>query len=326
MTEWGEIIRRAWGVLSTPAEQELSSYPVDLMFAGAPVRLALDRRGHRHLLVPSGQEKVSPDQRLHVLTMSQGTYAFGAVADPYLDIQCGDPELNPEFDEVVLDVLACIGDSSTPAAAAAQTISRWRRLFRASLRKSLSEQQRLGLFAELALLEELLDVDGSLSPIVWTGPDRLPHDLELEHACIEVKGLGNTSEGVTVHGLDQLESHDEKPLYLILVKVVSEETGRTINELANDLKARFADGAGFISQLCKSGWAADDHLAAVTPYAVQSVSVVLVTGETPRLVHASLVSDLPPGVRDVRYVVELSGLLGLSDVMTFTELARRILK
>lgn len=325
MTEWSTVVRRAWGVLSAPEVGALSSYPVDLFFGGRPVRLAVDRDGHRHVMVPAEAEKIPPDQRQHVLAMKQATYSFDSVPTSYLDIECGDTDLNAEFDDVVLDVLDGLEGSSSPAVDAAATIGRWRRLFRAGMRRSLSEQQRIGLFAELALLKELLALQADLPASVWTGPDRQPHDLELALGCIEVKGLGKSSSSITIHGLDQLDTHDEKPLHLTLVTLAVDESGVTTNELVEQLKGAFADGAGFVAQLAKTGWTADDPLSAVTSYVIESIAVVHVDALTPRLTRSSLVAELPQGVDDVRYAVAVSDLLSGSRAMTLGELAGEVL-
>jgi hypothetical protein len=325
MTEWSSIVRRAWGVLSAPTDDALSSYPVDMFFGGRPVRLAIDRDGQRHVMVPAGSEKVAPDQRQHVLAMKQASYSFDSTPTAYLDIVCGDTDLNAEFDDVVLDVLEGIDGSSTPAGDAAATIGRWRRLFRAGLRRSLSEQQRIGLFAELALLKELLAVDGTLSAGVWTGPDRLPHDLELEAGSIEVKGLGRASSTITIHGLEQLDTHDDKTLHLVLVSVVADESGTTTHELVDHLRGTFSDGAAFVSQLAKTGWTADDPMSALTSYAIESIAVVLVDASTPRLTRSSLVSELPDGIDDVRYSISVPELMARSRTTTLAELAREVL-
>lgn len=325
MTEWSGVVRRAWGVLSAPTGDALSSYPVDMFFDGRPVRLAVDRDGHRHVMVPAGSEKIPPDQRQHVLAMKQASYAFDSVGTAYLDIVCGDTDLNAEFDDVVLDVLEGIEGSITPAGDAAATIGRWRHLFRAGMRRSLSEQQRIGLFAELALLKELVGANPELAATVWTGPDRLPHDVELDAGCIEVKGLGRESSTITIHGLDQLDTHDGKALHLVLVTVASDETGTTTHELVAQLKDSFVDGAAFLAQLAKTGWTADDPLSAITSYVIESIAVVEVDASTPRITRSSLVSELPDGVDEVRYSVSVPELLARSRTTTFAELAGEVL-
>ena len=325
MNEWSGSVRRAWGVLSAPTGQAMSSYPLDMVFGDVPVRLAVDRDGHRHVMVPAGSEKVPPDQRKHVLTLKQASYSFGSAAASYLDIVCDDSDLYPEFDDVVLDVLEVIEGSSNPAVAAATTIGRWRRLLQAGVRRSLSEQQRIGLFAELSVLKQLVSVQPDLSPSVWTGPDRRPHDVELEAACIEVKGLGKMSGSITIHGLNQLDVHDGRPLRLVLVTVVADDAGRTTHELVEELKGSFVDGSGFLSQLAKSGWTADDPMSATLAYALESIAIVEVDEATPRLTRASLVSELPDGIDDVRYSVSVPELLSRSRTTTLAGLAAEVL-
>jgi hypothetical protein len=193
------------------------------------------------------------------------------------------------------------------------------------MRRSLSEQQRIGLFAELAMLKELLARQADLPASVWTGPDRMPHDLELPLGCVEVKGLGKSSATITIHGLDQLDTHDEKPLKLALVSVAVDDSGTTTNELVEHVKGAFGDGAGFVAQLAKTGWTADDPMSAVTAYVIESIAVVQVDDLTPRLTRSSLVAELPQGVDEVRYVVAVSELLSRSRSMTLSELAGEVL-
>src|SRR6266568_9201907 len=146
------MLERAWAVLDTPIDSELSSYPIDLSFDGIACRVALDRHGHRHLLVPATGESVTADNRPSVLAVTVRKLVFGSDDGTYVDLTCAEADLHAEFDEVVADVLQSVKGAERPGITALQSIGRWRRLFRARLIRGLGIQAKIGLFAELTVL------------------------------------------------------------------------------------------------------------------------------------------------------------------------------
>ena len=326
MTERSKLVRRGWGVLTAPNTAQLSSYPLDIAFHENPVRIAVDRKGHRHLLVPSSDETVAPDTRQHVLAMKQASYAFDRGATKYLDIECGEPELNAEFDDVVLDVLEALEATEKPAGAAAQTIERWRRLFKVGMRRSLSEQQRLGLFAELTILRELRASSPGLPASVWAGPRRETHDFELEQGCLEVKAVGSGSTSITIHGLDQMDNHDDRPLRLLVVTVVPDDDGTTLNSLVHELQGAFAGDPAFMAMMGLTGWAPDDPAAATLGYSIEGAARVRVEPGVPRLVRGSLVEELDDGIGSVSYAIGLAELLVHGEPLGIPEIVAEVLR
>jgi hypothetical protein len=301
---------RAWAVLTRPSTDQLASFPLDLAFEDVACRVALDRNGFRHLLIASFDEQPEVDSRPSVLSATLRPLSFGGKVHDYFDIACLDQELHPEFDEVVLDILETIQGADQPAVAAAESLARWRRLFRSRLVRGLSMEARIGLFAELSVLIALTEADSALPIEMWRGPLREPHDFELKSRCIEVKGLAERSERFTVHGWEQLDRHDERPLDLILVNVVSDPTGLSISNLVETLRKRVESPTTLRARLLAAGWDETIATADDETFTVGTIFGLPVSDAVPRLVRNMLVQGQPPdGVSGLRYQVELADLL-----------------
>lgn len=305
-----ELLERGWLVLSAPASSAFASFPLGGSSARSSCRAALDRAGHRHLLVPyddalqGGIENGSA-----VLSMRQQVLAFDGSSRAYIDIECRQPELSHEFDQVCLDVLDAFQGPEDGAASTLAVITRWRRLFDSFGSRRLDKRAKLGLFAELSVYRALL-LAGS-EDVEWTGPSAAPHDFETERVSIEVKGYGASSPTVTVHGLAQLQPTHDKPLYLALIEVSDDEVGEriadVIGEIAPLLEERAASFAAAVGRVGYTPSAGEER------FRVNNALVVEVDASTPRLTPAHLRDEgLMDGVVRLRCEVEIGSLAPLA--------------
>lgn len=320
-------LERAWAVLTRPRAKALASFPLEVTSHGEPCRVAVDGAGARHLLVPVGDEDVSADPRPAVLQSVVRRLGFGGPAMAYVDVSCAESDLFPEFDEVVADVLEAVADSRRPAASALGVIARWRRLFRNRLLRGLSREARLGLFAELTMLACLVEADPGFPVDAWRGPLNEPHDFEAPQRCVEVKGLGPASDHIVVHGLEQLHAHGERPLDLVVLRVVEDPDGRTVRELVEQLRDAVATRAGLRARLAATGWVDHPDRPDLDTYVVAEVLRVVVGPDTPRLVPSSLTTgSLPSGVTDVTYRVDLAALLPFAAGASLAQIAQEAVR
>ncbi|NUW43288.1 PD-(D/E)XK motif protein [Nonomuraea rhodomycinica] len=321
------MLERAWAVLTRPRAKELVSFPLEVTCHAKPCRVALDGKGARHLLVPAGDEEVSVDPRPAVLGTVVRKLGFGGAAIAYVDVSCAESDLFPEFDEVVTDVLEAVADARRPAAAAVAAIARWRRLFRSSLLRGLSRQAKLGLFAELAVLSALVEADPGFPVDAWRGPLNEPHDFEAAVRCLEVKGVSTSGDSITVHGLDQLDTHSGRPLDLVLLRVAEDPDGRTVSDLVEQLRGAVASRVGLRTRLSAAGWSDRPDLPELDTFAIEEVFRIAVGPDTPRLVPSSLVTgSLPDGVADIRYQIDLTALLPFSVGASLAEIAEEAVR
>lgn len=322
MTFAGMSLDAAWSTLSPPSVNELSSLPLDGVLARGPARVALDREGHRHLLVPAGEEQIPSDQRQSVLTVIQRNLRFGPVAESFVDVSCAEAGLAAEFDDLIMDVVESISESEEPARDTVLVIGRWRRMFSSAAGHQLSEEQRVGLAAELSVLKALHEANPSVGAALWTGPDRASHDFELSSRCLEVKAYGGTSDQIQIHGLGQLGTHEERPLFLLLIQVERGDDGLTLAELVDSVRREFEGDPALAAQLAKAGWRAGDSALADVRYQIGSPVVVPVESDVPRLVPSMLSAGaVPVGVSKVRYSVEISELIPHAAELTLELLA-----
>ncbi|MEU4337179.1 PD-(D/E)XK motif protein [Micromonospora lupini] len=320
-------LERAWAVLVPPRAKELVSFPLEVVCGAEPCRVALDGAGTRHLLVPVGDESVSVDPKPAVLGMAVRKLGFGGSAVAYVDVACAEPELFPEFDEVVTDVLEAVSGARRPASAAIGAVTRWRRLFRSRLLRGLSRQAKLGLFAELTVLSSLVEADPGFPLEAWRGPLNEPHDFEATVRCLEVKGLSAASDAIVVHGLEQLNTHDGRPLDLVLLRVVEDPDGRSVNDLVDELLDAVASRAALRTRLSAAGWSEQPDRPDLDTFAIEEVLRVMVGVGTPRLVPSSLdAGTLPYGVGDLSYQVDLAALLPLTAGASLAEIAEEAVR
>ncbi|MBY4570362.1 hypothetical protein ACN95_10065 [Gordonia sihwensis] len=287
--------------------------------------LAVDRNGEHHLLVPKGSGDL-PTNPHSPLAVSVREFHFDnargeSVDGSYLDIHCQVESLNGQFDKVVLDVVEAIHESKDPAAAAAAAVAAWRRLFAklADLR-ALTYQQRVAVFGELSVLQEVVENAPGFQPEWWTGPHQEPHDFELPSVSIEVKSIGEDSATVTVHGFEQLERVNGKPLLLVVRKVVERPSGKTVAELLSEIFAV----AGSTSELRER--AASIGVFDTDPDPTRFEVVETRTAEVgegfPRIAFSDLTPAAQSAVCGVGYDLDLAVLRASMSVGAVSEIVR----
>jgi Putative PD-(D/E)XK family member, (DUF4420) len=316
-------LERGWAVLTPPRAQALTSFPLDISIGDMACRVALDSSGARHVLIPIDGETLQPDQRPSVLGLTVRRLTFGPDDRTYVDLSCAERELFSEFDDVAVDVLDTALEADRPGAAAIRAIMRWRRLFRSRLVRGLSYQARLGLFAELTMLSALLETRPDLSVDVWRGPLREPHDFEAPVACLEVKALGPASDSITVHGLGQMDSHDGRPLELILVDVVEDSDGTTLSDLVDRLRNQVLSPVDLRSRLTAAGWSPSPDTEDTDAFSIGAVRRISVQDGVPRLTKDSLVEGtLPDGLSDLQYSLDVAALLPFASSASLPQVAQ----
>ncbi|UIZ92918.1 PD-(D/E)XK motif protein [Corynebacterium sp. CNCTC7651] len=240
-------ITDAWHLLKNPGNlgelqvaDSWNAVRLGVQTNGREVLAAIDGENGRHLLVPALKQRypLAPPSALSVEVAHQSFRFFDGTAESgrFLDIFCSDQRLYEQFDHVIMAVLEAIRGGGDGADVALIEVARWRRLFATLARLSpLSVEEKVGLFAELTVLDALNNGMEGFDPSWWTGPLRQPHDFELPSLSIEVKAITDGSDQVRINGLRQLDSVDGKDLNLILASVMFSHEGFTIGELLEQI-------------------------------------------------------------------------------------------
>ncbi len=192
-------------------------------------------------------------------------------------------------------------------------------LFTRPAPRRLDTKRLAALYAELRVLETLLEAGISSALDHWTGPNEDPHDFTgLPGGDIEVKStLSPDRTVITVNGLMQLESPEQGELLLVMMRL--ERDGSPSSDRLRNLIDRIepkVDEVEFLRKLSDSGYDfsdtdGDQPQQPIREPAFKLVEVFChrVDEKFPRLVPASLVEGrLPEDIDRLRYSVDIGSI------------------
>lgn len=299
-----DALRGFWALIEMPLEKEFTTLLLSSYF-DSEVRVGVDRRGAHHLILPSDARRRPWTVADSPLRDSIRDLEFAGMPGRYLDIACDERSLDDLFDELILDVLPPAMMSISPASAVDDALTRWRNLFRASRLSALSRQKRFGVFGELFVLRTSLELFGADAIEFWRGPEGETHDFEFPSGCLEVKTAGEASEAITVHGPSQLETHDNRPLYLAVLTVRESTAGVTVDEVTQQV-AQIVGEARLKAKMEKLGLA--DWRGESDPLGVAETMTLEVTDGLSRITTASIANFDPTSLVRLEYDLSLRTL------------------
>ena len=199
---------------------------------------AVDSHGRASLLVPLASLKEGQlDWHSRALSLQFKELDVDGSLTPFLLLQCLDPRLRTQFGLLSDDVLE--GIEQNPAAGlqvATSTVDRWRRLFESGSGGLLGPSQLAGIFAELLVLEQLVETHGPTALVAWQGPSGNRHDYVFDGLSLEVKATTNHNNMVvTIHGGKQLLAPQGSDLYLMAFQLERNPTGLSVPDKVHNL-------------------------------------------------------------------------------------------
>ncbi|MCV7652092.1 PD-(D/E)XK motif protein [Micrococcus luteus] len=276
--------------------------------SGGPhaVYAAVDPEGRPMLLVPTtGAQPALPGPFSVVHLGYAGWHLEGSTVRA-LTLRCDDKLFWDEFARLCDDILTDINEASDPAQHALAVIQKWRRMLSIGARDRLGAQQRIGLYAELSLLKMAAAIDPERALASWDGPDRAVHDFCFFDRAVEVKAVGEDSEDIHIHGLDQLQTPPSGSLDLMVATVVEDAEGDSIQDLKDDLVGLGVKEENLLDSLMAAGWTPLDQ---PHKYRLLEWLDVPVTGGVPKLTPSELAAGAPPeGISKVTYTIALQTL------------------
>ncbi|MFF4741619.1 PD-(D/E)XK motif protein [Streptomyces sp. NPDC001268] len=318
-----ELLEGLWDRLDRQASVATGSAMITAgLEAGTPhgaLRLGRDADGLRHLLVPIGPgDRVDDDLRsagVHLTTRTLSSDDELPVR--YADIACRRHDLAGTFTGLVADLTGLIAVNPDRAPSLiVRTLQAWRLLLGGTSNR-WTLPRLAGLFAELAVLEELLDVD-PVSVRAWLGPLGCPQDFRGTHHAIEVKGTV-AAEGriVHIHGADQLEAPEHGTLALAWLRITESTApgARSILEILAACREKTDDLGALETRLAALGLPeADDGPMGRTRFLVTEHRWYEVAGDFPRVVPQSFVDGaVPTGVHSLEYQIDLDAVPHLTE-------------
>lgn len=175
----------------------------------------------------------------------------------------------------------------------------------------MTAQEIVGLFGELCIFKMfLIEFPEIASPSIWTGPLGNPHDFELPSLSMEVKTTSKDFMKVNISSLHQLDTIEDKPLFLTSIRVQVDESGQTLDDLREDLARENPNLAQDIeTRMELVGYTRSRPEITSFRLKIAELKIYHVKHNFPKLTKYILGKTLQyPEIEEVNYVLDLSNL------------------
>lgn len=231
-----------------------------------------------------------------------------------LHIYLLDNQLKDIFSLFIENIVEEISKSVTENEALIETsnvVLKWKKLFDKINFQGLTIERQKGLIGELLLFNSLLDEEYSIDSLLesWTGPDYNDKDFRFGSFGIEVKLTSSKVPKVKISSERQLDNENLTKLYLVLYAVEEvKDRGFSLNSIIEQIRTKINHNQNalkfFNERLLLVGYFDEDFENYKRQYAFRKRNFYEVTYDFPRLVA----SDLPVGLFDTKYNIELSAI------------------
>lgn len=217
--------------------------------------------------------------------------------------------LRNEFAVVCAQMVESGKDDAIRAALLADPAAWWER-WRHLLGNAVTSQTSYGMLAELLAFERLVEKGLQVD---WRGPLGGTVDLVAAGSGYEVKStVSRYDSRIHVSGQFQLAMADTRALALVHYRFESASSGESINSVCLRLGNAGISIALLDDLLARGGFEAGSS-ARNEMFAVLEARLYPVDGAFPRIVPSSFTGGtLPPGIVQVEYHVDLSGLASVN--------------
>jgi len=212
------------------------------------------------------------------------------------------------FLDNLIDEIRDCADNFRALPVIGKVILKWKKLFDHAAFAGLTPEQQKGLFGELLLMDELLQLGYPATDIVdaWTGPAFSDQDYDFGRVRVEVKMTTAKNPVLAITSERQLQDIPDTSLYLILYTAdISRGAGLSLPELVARIRSILPAGSLtelYVDKLTSAGYYHVDEEFYMQTYIITRQRIFMVTDGFPRI----QTEDLPSGVRDVAFKIELS--------------------
>lgn len=231
-----------------------------------------------------------------------------------LHIYLLDNQLKDIFSLFIENIVEEISKSVTENEALVETsniVLKWKKLFDKINFQGLTIERQKGLIGELLLFNSLLDEEYSIDALLesWTGPDFNDKDFRFGSFGIEVKLTSSKVPKVKISSERQLDNENLTKLYLVLYVVEEvKDKGFSLNSIIEQIRTKINNNQNalkyFNERLLLVGYFDEDFENYKRQYAFRKRNFYEVSNDFPRLIA----SDLPIGLFDAKYNIELSAI------------------
>lgn len=279
-----------------------------------PLMAAANSAGQFTVLVPLLSGEGFADQLGGTAIRLERTLVKGVA---HASVTCVDPDLNDVFIIFVRDLVRRLPPSGPCAEVLTDHVEHWRELFaQAKASGLLTLPQVAGLLGELLTLERILSHDPARRLAVWSGPKKSQHDFRVSGHALEVKAsLTREGHRTKISSVEQLNAPQGSTLHLSLFKFMLAPDGDSLPKAIARIRSKSVDPLEFELLLLKSGYRSgyEDIYAAFALTILSEHTFDVMEPGFPRIVPAKFAAgEVPSGVEQINYVVDLAGQLDLS--------------
>jgi hypothetical protein len=163
------------------------------------------------------------------------------------------------FNELILSLynkIKGIGEIKQYSSELLQSFYKWSEFFDEQPFDRLSEENIKGLFGEVLVLNQLLEESSSsyVNDILnsWKGPFDSGHDFVLNDKNLEVKTKDHLNIDVRISSEYQLKSEQQKELQLVVIDIISDNSGLSLNDLFQTSRKLIIEKYGDLTILIKT--------------------------------------------------------------------------
>lgn len=186
---------------------------------------------------------------------------------------------------------------------------KWKKFFLLDKDIKMTSERQQGLFGELLMLKELIEVFGTSSINHWAGSNDETHDFYIKSHAVEVKTTSvKAPYNIHISSEYQLDNHDVGgKLYLRFYAMrKSESDGMTLPELISQIEDLLSNTTTeknqFHEKIEKYGYISAGAELYTTGFFVREEKSYLVAGDFPRLTCA----DIKKGIANITYLVNIN--------------------
>lgn len=249
-------------------------------------------------------------------------------------LKCSKKSFNQNFILFAERLLEDISKKIKPSVALRNFTKTWAEFFSKLKVKRLTDEEIVGLFGELLVLKDLIDVHGASREIIesWQGPLANAWDFLLDNEDkkiqFEVKTSASSHDHVSINGLKQLLETDVVRSFLCLqkvnmTKVQNPSKENTLIDLIKLIRENLMDNElalslfnDLLSELTDFDEEHEAHCRLIM-FQVRNRQWYLIDKNFPALTSLTLSDELRQRVREVKYELELAGLKYLSVKFPF---------
>lgn len=330
-----EVLTKIWNDISGEGHSAQGCY-----FRRLPAEAA--RFAYAGIAVPTGRRILaieSPLQNVSVPKILNHSHGFSVEVSTesiegqtltvisLIETGCDSPGL---FEEVAVDILSILSNCKDAMAIPCRILRRlenWHRFFKNDT--GMGRQEYLGLFAELLLMERILNwgLNAEVLLTAWQGPLGGSQDFHFGLRAVEVKCSSGVDPGkVRISSTRQLDSTGLDSLFLFHASTdFRENSGRTLVALYHELRQRIADtdseNSALFEDLILSAGFNEKYVGRYEQYGVtiRETAFYEIRDGFPTIDE----SLLGPGISDVSFSLDLSSCQDYKVSESYVEMSIR---